>query len=90
MSDVDLGEYVVKAVDGDVTLNPTPYGSYTFLDGVEVDLLSESTDTRVRAWPNWGNAQVMCEDTGFEIAQRIVAGELAVVRRRPPGLDIFF
>ena len=80
----DIGQYVVKCVKpGGDTL--TTYSFAAAQDQV-VDLLDAGTPANLRAGSYW-TAQTMCEDTGFELAQKIAAGSWQIITRRQPIFD---
>lgn len=76
----DLGSYKIKCIKvGGVTL--TNYGQYEFSEDEEIDLLDSELPDTIRVG-NYLTAQNMCEDIGFEIAQRIQAGEFEITERK--------
>ncbi|HSC28981.1 MAG TPA: hypothetical protein VLD67_17025 [Vicinamibacterales bacterium] len=78
----DLGEYVVKCIKpGGDTLST--YGDFAATQDQSIDLLADSTPDSLRAGSYW-TAQTMCEDPGFELAQKIAAGTWQVVSKRQP------
>jgi hypothetical protein len=81
---IDKGTYRIKCVKtgGQILTN---YGGYDFAEDAEVDLLDDATPDTLRAGDYW-TADNMCRDTGFEIAQRIQAGEFVVVEKRQPDI----
>lgn len=81
---MDIGEYTVKCVKpGGDTL--ATY-SFTATQDQVVNLLDEATPANLRAGSYW-TAQTMCEDTGFELAQKIRDGLWQLVSKRQPVLD---
>ena len=81
--DLARGMYVIRCVkDGGLTL--TEYGQYEFGDEEDVNLLNPEVPETLRANDYWV-AHVMCTDTGFELAQRISAGELEIVKTIKPS-----
>lgn len=77
------GTYIVKCVKpGGLTLEK--HGGFAFAEGQEIDLLLESTDERIRAWPSWSTAHRMCVDGGLEFAQAIANGDLEIVNMSRP------
>jgi hypothetical protein len=85
MMAIDVGEYVVKCVKpGGDTL---ALYNFAATEGQVIDLLDAGTDEKIRAGGFW-TAQNMCEDLGFELAQKIVAGTWFVVVRREPNTDV--
>ena len=77
----DTGQYVVKCVKpGGDTL--ALYG-FAATENQVVDLLDAGTPANIRAGSFW-TAQTMCEDVGFELAQKIRDGLWVVVTRREP------
>jgi hypothetical protein len=82
--EIDAGKYVVKCVKpGGDTL---ALYNFAATEGQAVDLLDAATDASIRAAQFWTAAN-MCEDQGFELAQKIAAGSWIVVVRREPDLD---
>ncbi len=83
---VDKGTYRIKCVKPNgQTL--TGYDGYDFAEGAEVDLLDDATSATLRAGDYW-IADNMCRDIGFEIAQRIQAGEFVVVEKKQPDFRV--
>lgn len=86
MPSVDIGEYVIKCVKpGGDTL--ALYGNFAATEGQVINLLDAGTDDRIRAGGYW-TAQNMCEDVGFELAQKIKAGTWQLVSKREPTIDL--
>jgi len=76
------GTYKIKCVKvGGHTL--TGYGQYAFSENEEIDLLAQSTPPTLRAGTHH-TAKAMCEDTTYEIAQLIAAGDFIVTEITPP------
>lgn len=77
-----LGEYKIQCVKpgGDTLAN---YGGFVAAQDQIIDLLDESTPSAVRAFDYW-TARTMCEDTAFELAQKIAAGSWKLVSKRLP------
>lgn len=81
---MDMGNFIVKCVKvGGDTLST--YG-FAASQGQEVDLLDPATPDNIRAFDYW-TAENMCRDTGFELAQKIVAGHWQVVSKRMPEIQ---
>lgn len=81
----ELGVYKIKCVNpGGCTL--TKYGQYAFSENEEIDLLDPGLPDTIRC-SNWWTAKTMCTDTGYEIAQRIVAGEFIVTEATLPAVE---
>ena len=81
---IDRGVYKIKCVkDGGITL--TNYGQYEFDKNDEIDLLDPELPDTIKCL-DWHTADNMCLDTGFEIAQRIAAGEFTVTEKRMPDM----
>jgi len=84
MPERDIGVYRIKCVKvGGVTL--ANYGQYGFTQDEEIDLLDPTLPATIKC-VDWNTADNMCRDVGFEIAQRVVAGEFVVVEKRAPNL----
>jgi len=82
---IDRGVYKIKCVKaGGHTL--TNYGQYAFTENEEIDLLDQNLPATIRC-VDWWTADNMCRDTGFEIAQLMVAGDFVVVEKRQPDLS---
>lgn len=82
MPEPDKGVYRIKCVKpGGHTL--TKYGAQIFAENEELDLVADSTPSAIRA-ADWWTADNMCRDTGYELAQLIVAGHFEVVEKRRP------
>ena len=76
------GIYSIRCIrPGGRTL--TNYGQYAFTEGEVLDLLAETTPDTIKA-NDYSTARTMCEDIGFELAQRIAAGEFVVAERVAP------
>lgn len=77
-----LGLYVIRCVaPAGVTL--AQYGGYRLEENEAVDLLDQELPDEIR-FSQFAAADVACTDLGFELAQRIDAGELEVVARVEP------
>lgn len=82
MPGADRGTYRIRCVKvGGVTL--THYGQYVFAQDDEIDLLDQGLPATIRCG-DWQTADNVCRDVGFEIAQRIVAGEFVVTEKSRP------
>lgn len=80
------GTYKIRcAKAGGVTL--TGYGQRAFTQGEELDLLADGIPDTIRA-NDYSTATHMCEDLGFELAQRIAAGEFEIIERTPPRAEM--
>jgi hypothetical protein len=72
-----ISKYIIQCVSPEgITL--TTYGGYFLPYNTEFDLLASDTNDSIRA-NDYVTARTMCEDTGFEIAQRIIDGTIIIV-----------
>jgi hypothetical protein len=80
------GNYTIKCVKaGGHSL--TGYGQHAFSEGEELDLLDAGTPDSLRA-ANWAIAKAMCEDSGYELAQLIAAGDFEIASSVPPEITL--
>ena len=78
------GIYKIKCIKpGGVTL--TNYGHFVFAQNEEIDLLDLALPRAIYC-ANWPTAENMCKDKGFELAQRIAAGEFIITETRKPEI----
>ena len=82
----DVGKYIIRCIkSGGVTL--TNYGQKYFAEEEELDLLNELAPSTIKA-SDFSTASNMCEDSGFELAQRIASGEFIIVLRIRPTFKL--
>jgi hypothetical protein len=77
-----FGVYKLKCVKtGGVVL--ANYHNYPLAKDEEIDLLDQGLSVNIK-FTDFNAARNACEDSGFELAQRIAAGELVVLKVEPP------